>query len=145
MLRINNRESFLIKKELSLYENVEGTDVAMTKGSYFAHSIFGKFPGKGSFPRALFASIVPSVMRENADRSVFPSVIELPPNCFSCVVRDGAHLHVLSANLHDHGRENGCGNENDPGPITYRKTDPSAFSRIRDGTTDAKRACGNYP
>jgi hypothetical protein len=41
---------------------------------------------QGSFPRALFASVVPFVMRENADRSVFPSMIEPPPNCFSCVI-----------------------------------------------------------
>jgi hypothetical protein len=38
---------------------------------------------KGPFPLAVLASVIPSVMRENADGSVFPSVIEPPPNSFS--------------------------------------------------------------
>jgi hypothetical protein len=37
----------------------------------------------GSFPRVLFKSVIPSVMRENADESVFQSVIEPPPDYFS--------------------------------------------------------------
>jgi hypothetical protein len=45
-------------------------------------------------------------------------------------VRDSAHLHVCQANLHNHGRGNGCGSRNDTGAIT-------------DGTTDAKNARGN--
>jgi hypothetical protein len=40
-------------------------------------------PLKGSFRRTFFASVIPSVMRKKDDGSVFPSMIESPPNCFS--------------------------------------------------------------
>jgi hypothetical protein len=36
--------------------------------------------------KGLFASVVPSMMRENADQSVFPSVIAPPPYCFSRLI-----------------------------------------------------------
>jgi hypothetical protein len=47
--------------------------------------------------------------------------------------------------MHNHGQGNGCFSGNDPRTITDGKTDPSAFWRVVDGTTDAISARGNDP
>jgi hypothetical protein len=47
--------------------------------------------------------------------------------------------------LHNRGRGNGCGSGNYPDAITDEITDPSAFLRIADRTTDAKSAGGKRP
>jgi hypothetical protein len=89
----------------------------------------------------LLASVVPSVMRKNADGSVFPSAIA--QLFLRDLVRDGAHLHVRQSNLR--GQKNGCSSRNDSGAIADGKTDPSAFLRITDGTTNAKSTRGKNP
>jgi hypothetical protein len=86
-----------------------------------------------------------SVLHKNADGSVFPSAIAPPPYCFfGAIAYVMAHIwHVGQANMHNHGQGNGCFSGNDQGQITDGKTDPSAFLRFANGTTDAKSARGN--
>jgi hypothetical protein len=95
---------------------------------------------KGSFPRVLFASVVPSVMRENTDGSIFHSAIAPPPKGPSTLAFFASVSPSVMASLPNCSL---CFSRAITYVIAQRKQLGSGA--IADGETDAKNASVGGP